>query len=351
MRGRSWPWLLGLIAVGAALLGGLIYISGPRLVLEDIRAVGLWGFLAVVGNVVCALVAWLLSWAILLRGAGIVVPWGSLTSALIAGYSVSYLTPSMYLGGEPVRAYLVAKRSGVPMARVMATVVVERLLAGVALLLFASLGGFFALVSPKLTLADKRAVGIAIGVMAAFLFLGIFSFARNFQWISRLIRLLSRVLPGRGRLLRAAARVQETEQEIYHAFTKRLCYTGLAFLFQILTVFFNYLRPQVFFYFAQNKLFSAPQLSLYFTLNAFLTAFLWITPGGMGVAEGGRMGIFSLLGIRPAGALAYSVLYRFVELCFVALGIYLLLNRGLLRLGRGRLDVGAKDETREGTDE
>lgn len=339
MRGRKSLWLLGLVTLGGGLLGGLIYVSGPRLVFQELRAVGLWGFLAVMGNVLCSLCAWLVSWAVLLRGAGIQVPWGSLSTALVAGYSVSYLTPSMYLGGEPVRAYLVSKRAGVPMARVMATVVVERLLSGVALLMFASLGGFFALISPKLTLADKRAVGIAIGLMAAFLFAGIFSFARNYHWISRLIRLSAKVLPGRGKLLRAAARVSETEQEIYHAFTKRFGCTALAFLFQILAVFFNYLRPQVFFYFTQKTLFSAPQLSLYFTLNAFLTAFLWITPGGMGVAEGGRMGIFSLLGIRASGALAFSVMYRFAELSFVALGIYFMLQRGLVRLKEGRVEV------------
>lgn len=335
---KSW-WLLCLIAVGAALLGGLIYVSGPGQVLDNLMAVGLWGFLAVLGNVLCSLVAWLISWGILLRGAGIRVSWSGLGVALVSGYSISYLTPSMYLGGEPVRAYLVSKRAGVPMARVMATVVVERLLAGVALLLFASLGGFFVLISPQLTLADKRAVGITLGIMAGFLGLAIFSFARNYHWISRLIRLLARVLPGRGKLLRAAAKVSETEQEIFHAFTKHLACTAAAFVFQILAVFFNYLRPQVFFYFTHKTLFSAPQLSLYFTLNAFLTAFFWITPGGMGIAEGGRMGIFSLLGIRASGALAFSVMYRVAELAFVALGIYLLLQQGLVRLRAGRVEV------------
>jgi len=338
---------LGLIGVGGALLGGLIYISGPRLVFQEIRAVGAWGFITVLGNVLCALLAWLASWTVLLHAAGIHAPLGSVAMAFLAGYAVSYLTPSMYLGGEPVRAYLVSKQAQIPMAQVMATVVVERLLSGVAVLLFASLGGFFALVSPNLTLTDKRAVGIAIGLMAGLQFLAIFSFARNYHWISRLIRFLARLMPGRGKLLRAAAKVAETEQEIYHAFTHRLGFTSLAFLFQILTVFFNYLRPQVFFYFTQKTLFTAPQLSLYFTLNAILTAFLWITPGGMGVAEGGRMGIFSLLGIRPSGALAFSVLYRFAELVFVSGGIYFMLHRGLVRLKQGRMEMKAEDEVNQ----
>ena len=336
--------LVALILVGGALLGGLIYISGPRLIFQEIKAVGAWGFIAVLGNVLCALLAWLASWMVLLHAAGIHVPLRSVATAFLAGYAVSYLTPSMSLGGEPVRAYLVSKQAQVPMAQVMATVVVERLLSGVAVLLFASLGGFFALVSPNLKFADKRAVGIAIGLMAGLQFLAIFSFARNYHWISRFIRFLARHMPGRGKLLRAAAKVAEMEQEIYHAFTHRLGYTSFAFLFQFLTVFFNYLRPQVFFYFTQKTLFTVPQLSLYFTLNAILTAFLWVTPGGVGVAEGGRMGIFSLLGIHSSGALAYSVLYRFAELVFVGGGVYFMVHAGLVRLKQGRIEMKSEDE-------
>jgi len=332
------------VALGSALLGGLVYLSGPRRVLHELAAVGWTGFLAVAGTVVLSLGAWLLSWAVLLRAAGVEFRWPRLGAALLSGFAVSYLTPSMYLGGEPVRAYLVARGARVPMSHVMATVVVERLLAGVALLFFASIGGFFALISPTLTLANKRALGIALGIMAGFLFLAIFSFVKNWQWISRLLRVLARAFPRGGRLLRAAAKVAETEKEVYRAFSQRLASTTLAFLLQITAIFMNYLRPQVFFFFTKGEVFSVPQLSLYFTLNAFLTSFFWITPGGMGVAEGGRIGIFSLLAIPPSGALAYSVSYRFVELCLVGVGIWLMLRRGLLRLWRGQVEVETKME-------
>ncbi|HEC63023.1 MAG TPA: flippase-like domain-containing protein [Candidatus Acetothermia bacterium] len=344
VRLRSTLLLLGLVVVGSALLGGLVYLSGPRRVLEELTAVGWAGFLAVAGTVLLSMGAWLGSWAVLLRAAEVEFRWPGLGAALLSGFAISYLTPSMYLGGEPVRAFLVAREARVPMSHIMATVVVERLLAGVALLFFASIGGFFALISPALPLVSKRALGIALGIMAGFLFLAIFSFAKNWQWISRLLRVLARAFPGRGRLLRAAAKVAETEQEIYHAFSHRLASTTLAFLLQITAIFMNYLRPQVFFYFTKGEVFSVPQLSLYFTLNAFLTSFLWITPGGMGVAEGGRIGIFSLLAIPPSGALAYSVTYRFVEMCLVAIGIWLMLRQGLLRLREGRVEVEAKLE-------
>jgi uncharacterized protein (TIRG00374 family) len=325
-------WIAASLAVGAgaALIGGLIYISGPRLVFQEIRDVGVWGLLAVVGTVFSSLASWLASWAILLRGADIRVSPISLARALVAGYAVSYVTPSMYLGGEPVRAYLVSKDAGVVMPRVMATVIVERMLGTLALLIFASIGGFFALVSPQLSLTDKRAVVIAIGVVALLLFTGILSFARDYQWFSRTVRFAARLLPGQRRVLEFAARVATMEAEAHRAFAGRFGYTLVAFLFQILTIFINYLRPQVFFYFTQRTIFTVPQLSLYFTLNAFLTAFFWITPGGLGIAEGGRMGIFTLIGVRPSGAIAYSVLYRFAELLFVGLGGYFLIRRGLV---------------------
>ena len=59
------------------------------------------------------------------------------------------------------------------------------------------------------------------------------------------------------------------------------------------------------------------------------------------------MGIFSLLGIRPSGALAFSVLYRFAELVFVGGGIYFMLHRGLVRLGQGRMEMETETEVNQ----
>lgn len=324
---------------GVALFGALIYLSGPGLVLAELAAVGVLGFLAVVGNVVCFMLTWSISWYILLRGAGIVVPWWRTLSPMLAGYAVTYITPSMFLGGEPVRAYWVAKEAQVPMARVMATAVVERLLAGISLLAFASIGGFFAIISPRISLADKQAVGLGLGSVAVFLLLGVVSFARNYRWLSRILRVMARLFPRRRGLQRAADTVAETETTMHLAFTRKLGYTSLAFLFQLLTVFLNYLRPQIFFYFTQKALFTFPQLSLFFTLNMFLNAFLWLTPGGFGLTDGGRLGIFTLLGIPPSSAVAFNVVYRFVEVVLVGVGVHLLLQRGLFRLSRGRVEV------------
>ncbi len=342
MSNRRRLWFLGLVISGAFLLGALIYVSGPRLVWQEVRAVGVWGFVAIVGNLLAVFVAWLLSWYVLLRSAGVRVPWRTLAGALVSGFSVGYLTPSMYLGGEPVRAYAVANRAGVPMALVMATVVLERLLAGVALIGFATMGGAFVLASGELTRGDKQAVAAGLGLISVLVFLGLASFVWDWRLLSRGLSALASRVPGRERLLRAAARVAEMEREVHRALRFRLSHTLLAFALQLLLVLLNFLRPQVFFYFTQRTLFSLGQLALYFTLNVFLTTVLWLTPGGLGIAEGGRIGIFTLLGIRASGAVAFSVVYRFVELLIVGCGLLLVLRWGALKVRRGMACLGSE---------
>lgn len=328
-----------LLVGGLALFGLLVYLSGPARVLAEITRIGALGFLVVVLSVVLSMVTWSLSWYALLRGAGIHTPWHRTAAPLLAGYAVTYLTPSMYLGGEPVRAYWIARDQGVPMARVMGTVVVERMLSGFSVLAFASIGAFFTLVSPGVSLADKGAVGLILGSLYLLLGLALVLLARRVRWLSRPLGWLARKLPRYPRLLRAAGHVAEMEDEIHRAFTRYRGPTLLSFFFQLLTVFLSYIRPQIFFHFTQRTLFTFPQLSLYFTLSLFVNAFLWITPGGFGVTDGGRAAIFSLLGISWSGAVAFNVVYRFVDLLLVGVGAQLLLRRGLVGFRRGRVTV------------
>ncbi len=334
-----WVGLMILLVGGIALFGALVYLSGPARVLAEIVRIGPLGFLAVVAGVVGSVLTWSLGWYALLRGAGIVTPWRRTVSPMLAGFAVGYLTPAMYLGGEPVRAYWVAKDQGIPMARVMATVVVDRILAGLSVLAFASIGAVFAITSPQFAPVVKQAIALGLGGLALLLLVGLISLTRHGRWLSRVVAWFARFLPGRAKLLRAAEQVAEMEAEIHRAFTHYLGYTALAFFFQLVTIFLHYLQPQIFFHFTQRSLFTFPQLSLYFTLSVFVNAFLWITPAGFGITDGGRVGIFTLLGVHPSGAVAFNVVYRFAELLVVGIGVYLLLRRGLLSLRRGRVEV------------
>lgn len=327
--------LAALALAGLGLFSLIITLSGPGAVWAEINALGLWGFLAMLGNELLATGLWVLSWWVLLWALGLAPGPGEVVGAGIAGYAVSYITPMMFLGGEPVRAILISRRNCRPLTAVSATIVVERLLAGLSLVTLAIIGGAFILTGFPLGEADKWAVLFGIAAMATAVGLGIFSFAGNYHWLSRIITSLGRFFNWK-RLAMLASRAAETEQDIYAMFTKHLSKIILAFLLQILSMLCTYLRPLIFFSFTKGVRFSFAELAVYFNLNVILTALFWFTPAGIGTSEGGRVGIFQLLGISPAAATGFSLVVRFFELTLVGIGFVYIAEQGLLQLAKGR---------------
>ncbi len=356
--GRAWL-AAALIGVGLGLFALVLSLVGPAAVWAQVQALGPWGFLALLGNDLAATLLWVGSWGILLRAFGIRLPPAQTFGIGVAGFAVSYITPVAYAGGEPVRAWLVSRKAGASLTTAFATLFVDRLLAGLSLVLFALLGGAFTLTGDLLPPTARIQVAVGLFVVASAVALGVLSFARNYHWLSRIVAAAGRLhrswnWPGQW-----AKKIHTMEDEMHQAFTQLLPWTALAFLLQLGSFFCTYLRPQLFFYFTEGRRFSLPDLAVYFNLNAILTTLLWLTPAGLGTAEGGRVGILTLIGISPQGGMAFSLTVRFLELLLVAIGLLYLsregllrmktgpaprdlvrLGRGLIRLVRGSLEVG-----------
>jgi len=320
-----------LIVLGLGLFTGVLLVAGPAAVWAQVRALGPWGFAAMLAGDLTAAALWMTSWGILLRSQGIQTPWFGVAGAALSGFAVSYITPVAYVGGEPIRAWLISRSAGRPLTTVYATILVDRLLAGLSLVTFAVLGGMLALTGPLIPTATKAKVAVGLAIVATAVGLGVLSFARNLHWLSRILASVARRRPG-WRWMETVARVtRETENDIHAAFSAHLPRTLLALLLQLLSFLCSYLRPLLFFHFTRGIWFSIRELAVYFNLNAILTTALWLTPAGVGTAEGGRVGILHLVGIGPDGGVAFSLTIRFMELLLVAAGLTHLVQRGLGR--------------------
>jgi uncharacterized protein (TIRG00374 family) len=327
----GWKYFLSML-LGFGLLAGVLYFVGWRQILAEMRALGTWGILGVIGNVALAMAAWIVCWWIILASYGIRIPLSRIAGARTSGYAVSYLTPTLYFGGEPFRALLVKDFTSAPTTRIFATIIVERFLGGLSMILFILVGGFHAILSPSIPWSGKRLLVAGTAFIAFWILVGLVDFAGNLKWISRAIRLIGKILPRwRTGLERAASKVSETEDEVYFAFTRQWKGTLAAFLVQLLATFFVYMRPQVFFHFSSGLHFTFPQLSLLFSFNILLSSFLWITPGGLGTGEAGMIGIFRYVApvVPSEGVVAYSLVFKFAEAILVAIGVYYLFRRGI----------------------
>src|SRR6185295_17931839 len=113
------------LVTGAVALGWILMRFGvPALALlgrEPHVALLIGLVLAVATTFLC----YALRWRLLLRGLEVRCGFARLVAYRAAAQSVSTLVPSAKLGGEPVRAYLLA-RSGVPVPATIATIALDR---------------------------------------------------------------------------------------------------------------------------------------------------------------------------------------------------------------------------------
>ena len=110
-RRRAWQIFLG--ALGVLVLYELIRRAGAANVWETLAAVRLDWLLVWLGVETMIFIGLALRWRMLLRSLRVEVPLTKLVGVRLAGLAVGTLTPGAKLGGEPLRAYLLA-RDGTP---------------------------------------------------------------------------------------------------------------------------------------------------------------------------------------------------------------------------------------------
>ncbi len=131
---------------------------------------------------------------------------------------------------------------------------------------------------------------------------------------------------------KAEETIRNLEEDISKAFREHRRHTLLAFFLNMIATTFMALRPLIFFYYSEGTLFSFTQITIIFALISLLSSFLWITPGGLGIAEGGMIGIFALMGVEGSDAVAYSFSVKAIELFFVGCGLAWMAHYGILNL-------------------
>lgn len=318
------------ILTGVGILAGIVYYIGIDKVAKQITTLGWAGFGLLFLSWVFTFLFWSLSWKVILEGYEVQLPFQSAFGARISSFSVSYMTPSMYFGGEPVRALFAQKITEEPYSKIFATIATERITAALALMGFILLGAYQGTFSqlPSNTLIYLILLTL---VFAGFLVLLIINFAKGYFWFSRIIGWLQAITSWEW-LDKAESAVESLEQDIRKAFLDHLKRTLAAVALNLVATAFMFIRPQIFFYFAKGRIFSFSQLTIIFALMALLSSFLWITPGGLGIVEGGMIGIFALAGADPSDAVAYSFSIKAIELFFVGIGASWMAHYGILNL-------------------
>ena len=347
MRHRLPRWAR--IAIEAVLLGLLVLLFVRILDREEVL-----GHLqritarTVVGVLAFQLLLQVLAavqWSLVLREAGIFRgPWQVFTARL-AGFAITYLTPSMYFGGEPVRAS-VYKREGISYQRLYATIVLDKyielstkfpcIIAGFAILVV--------LIHPSIVLVS--AAGAVLAFLLGFFVLLVVRLFNRPDLIARLTKRLARPLARINRRLavKVIVAMKEFARDVAEIIAHRRIFyiamlTGVAVsVVEVLQTFFilGVLDP---------TWAAGPRLARSFVIFAtvFIQALVGLLPANLGGMEGTHLAIFNVLGIGSARSLIYTIILRIGQMSMVLLGILGIETWRVRRAGRKGADRNRTD--------
>jgi glycosyltransferase 2 family protein len=327
-----------LVILGSALLGLAILVALASSIdlaetVRQLRKVGLAGFAAFFVNIAITLAGPIVAWHLLLRGVGIRVAPATTVASSLMGFACNLISPMSYFGGESVRTCHIAAVTGAPKRRVLATIVVAELqvLAALTGLMLAALvvaAAGASLGGTRLALAVAGGIGLAVlvGVLVALL---VGRARPSVRILDLLIR--CRIFPTTLQGLRDAA--VEMEQTIREILRRRRGSLLLGQAAALVGPIAHFLRPPLYFWLLGKGTGELPGLS---DLSAFfvfsqLVYMLPTTPAGLGVYEGGVIGLFRMLSWNPSDGAAYGILLRLDDVIFVLVGFTLVARFGLSR--------------------
>ena len=313
LRIVEWVFLFG----GLVLLGFLIAELGAATVVANLQLVG-WGMLPIILQELVSYFANTLGWLAAFPEPRPAIPLLYLTQARIAGDAVNYVTPTATLGGEFVRTRLLRGRAA--STSIVASVAVAKLAQTVGQIAFVIIGLGIVLDDTPLPAATRHGLLAGLAAFSA-LVVGLILAQRRGMFAP-----LVRVCEGLGLPARApevTRRLQRLDEEIARIHAN----ANGAFALSSFSFFVGWCIGIVEIYLILWFLgvpVSVHRALTIEVLSVAIDGMLFFVPAKAGTQEGGKVLIFTILGLDPAKGLALGIVRRIRELTWASIGLLIL---------------------------
>ncbi|MFA7169309.1 MAG: lysylphosphatidylglycerol synthase transmembrane domain-containing protein [Candidatus Paceibacterota bacterium] len=273
-------------------------------------------------------------WQLILEAQKCPVHFWKVMQAKMAGFTLSYITPSVLVGGEPVRAYMIKEDSKCGWEKSLASVIIDQTI------FFAGL--FVALIFGFIFLAERFSLPIEIfygsGVIflsATFVFYLFYKKIVNrganeqafFTFLIHKIK-LDRI----GFVKNKLKNIDATERNIERFFKEEKKYFLLVVLLALLEAFLDVLSVAVICFYLGQPIDFYKSLGVFFFMTI---ANFFPIPGSLGSFEFALLFIFELLGIGKETGLAFGIISRFVGIFFCSIGVFALIWFNIKNISHG----------------
>jgi len=339
-----------LIFIAIVIVVAIFAWVGVDKIIEKFSEIGFLGFILYFAIAITGLLVTVIGWYLILRSHGIKIKFLHATIGQLIGNAIGFITPSLYLGGEPVKAHYIGTTYGISKTKVFSTAFFAKFQELTSLLIFIYAGTLVMLLEakevqiPGWMWTALLSVDILLGVIVMLALISIIKnspiFSNIATWIVKkgiLAKKIEKLIP----------KIINTEELIYHAFRHDWKTGMIAFLFNFLSIIAVIIKPVIFFYFLyHHNIFSLTAIAVIFTLSQILLVFHF-TPACIGIFEGGQIGIFAIVGIDAVDAASYLIIYRFVDLILTGGGVYLALHYNLVKFISPKIETLPPPENNE----
>jgi putative membrane protein len=302
---------------GLVLLGFLIRELGAAAVLANLRLVG-WGIVPIILQELVSYLANTLGWWAAFPQPRPAIPLTRLLQARMAGDAVNYVTPTATLGGEFVRTRLLRGRAA--NTSIVASVAVAKLAQTVGQIAFVIIGLGVVLDDTPLPAATRHGLLAGLAAFSAFV-IGLV-FVQRRGMFTPVLRLFERFgLPARAP--EVARRIRRLDDEIARIHAN----ANGAFFLSSTGFFVGWCMGVVEIYLILWFLgvpVSVHRALTVEVLSVAIDGMLFFVPAKAGTQEGGKVLIFTVLGLDPAKGLALGIVRRIRELTWASIGLLIL---------------------------
>lgn len=307
------------LVVGAALLTYLLQRTGVGTILSYIRDIG-WSFLPILVLAFFWFSLYTIAWRQVLKRISAAIPFWQLFRIKLSGEAVNTLTPLGFVGGDPLRIYLLKRFYSVTEGA--ASVVVDRTLHIMATLVVVIIGIMASFLRVK-HLPDNIQYGVPVALTVAIAFI-------TFIFIHQRKGLFSVILSAAVKLglkrefsEETVARFEELDGHIVAFYQSSRRNFWIAFgchtLGRLLGIFEIFIAGRA----VENEftLFAALILCALAPMVNLVFAFV---PGALGVLEGAYGGVLYLLGFDPAMGITIQIAKRMRAVVWISIGLLFL---------------------------
>lgn len=305
---------------GVLTLVGIVWHIGLDPIIETTTQLGPFALLMISLPMIGVYLLEALGWRLTLGEHAGLIGFVRLFAIRMAGESINVTTPSAYVGGEPMKAYLL-KRYGVPMVEGLASVITAKTTMTIAQILFILLGmglAFWILGSSEYhLLAMLMSIGLLLFGVVLFLVVQRYGISSGLLYLLRLCRIRIGFLEAR------ESKLLELDQVIRDFYTHRrrtfLLATGTFFLGWMTET----LEVYAILYYLGVEVDLLVSVSIA-ALTVLIKGGTFFIPGSVGAQEGGYVLLLLGYGYTDVAGITFALIRRLREVLWIIVGLIFL---------------------------